>query len=873
MTAIRQFLHRDLFHPSDERLLGVVHVTKASKKKKISFLCVAVSTEKPICVTIYQVKKSDKDVFKKRNSWPLRELKVVDGKDESKDTTEFDLHFEKVYKWAASSVQERNAFISCLWKVTCHHLPRQKPNFVNIPQEIMEESIIVSESDISTQAMGEEDTGLEIEDYQALSEREEVDLEKLMSQCEFAISNAEAFTEQLSKDLSLLDGKNIYTIMASEKQVQELMQMIQAAIDEATSIEERLDSYNEIIKNVQNNIEKVEEKNFLIQVQNNNNLKLLEELDSLVQQLDLPHKDQMALLDGDLTNPSSIGDCIAAAEALQNAMNTKVHPALTKLAAYQEQQKLFEKLRQKFSQRLSRHLNNLFIHLGNELGETLSVHASELTLPKHISCHRDLLAYAQLMMWLKCVDPAAYTQLAKVYTTSLNKLYDREIREFFENAKQRILGKGIGSSQELSVKPISRVRSSSLLGVEKDFYGSDLDITEWHKFDRLLERMLSELEPVCLAEQQFCVSFFHLVSDASQSPSQQLLLPSSQSSLSVATNLMRSTSEEFLMASQKKEKQINEEVRRMMGELFAVLEPELMGFVSHYDKVDGFYSMYLLVRLSQHVMSAQDTGSFLSMTFANALVQAKRNFDKFMQAQIRSIEEAKVTKKSKCGILPFVSNFEEFAKQAETIFKGSDRRIDLDKWYVKLVHAMLEAIPRIAKEHPKTPKEVIMMENFHHLYALLSQLKISCLDSERRETKQKYNEHMAAYVTQYFGRPLDKLNTFFEGVQSKVAQGVKEDEIGYQLAYSKQELRKVIKEYPTKEVKKGLESLYRKVEKHLCEEENLLQVVWHSMQEEFIGQYKSIHGLIERCYPGSMITLDFTISDILQFFSDIARSH
>jgi len=44
------------------------------------------------------------------------------------------------------------------------------------------------------------------------------------------------------------------------------------------------------------------------------------------------------------------------------------------------------------------------------------------------------------------------------------------------------------------------------------------------------------------------------------------------------------------------------------------------------------------------------------------------------------------------------------------------------------------------------------------------------------------------------------------------------------MAFSKQELRRVVKEYPAREVKKGLENLYRKVEKHLCEEENLLQV-------------------------------------------------
>lgn len=45
------------------------------------------------------------------------------------------------------------------------------------------------------------------------------------------------------------------------------------------------------------------------------------------------------------------------------------------------------------------------------------------------------------------------------------------------------------------------------------------------------------------------------------------------------------------------------------------------------------------------------------------------------------------------------------------------------------------------------------------------------------------------------------------------------------------------------------------------------------MQEEFIQQYKSVEDLIQRCYPGSMIALEFTISDILEFFSEIARSH
>lgn len=45
------------------------------------------------------------------------------------------------------------------------------------------------------------------------------------------------------------------------------------------------------------------------------------------------------------------------------------------------------------------------------------------------------------------------------------------------------------------------------------------------------------------------------------------------------------------------------------------------------------------------------------------------------------------------------------------------------------------------------------------------------------------------------------------------------------------------------------------------------------MQEEFITQYKYLEEHIQQCYPGSMIALDFSIKDILDTFSEIARSH
>lgn len=170
------------------------------------------------------------------------------------------------------------------------------------------------------------------------------------------------------------------------------------------------------------------------------------------------------------------------------------------------------------------------------------------------------------------------------------------------------------------------------------------------------------------------------------------------------------------------------------------------------------YSLYVLVRLSQHVMSAQDARSFLSMTFASSLVQVKRNFDKFMQAQCQSVRDSKLPKRIKCGLLPYVENFEELARTAERIFLKSERRVDLEKWYMKLIDTVFDMIPVHAADHPKTPRQVINMENFHHMHSQLAQLKVAALESHKKTAKARYNEALSAYVTKYFGRPLEKLN-------------------------------------------------------------------------------------------------------------------
>uniref|UniRef100_A0A8C7N9K5 Exocyst complex component 1 n=1 Tax=Oncorhynchus kisutch TaxID=8019 RepID=A0A8C7N9K5_ONCKI len=890
MTAIKHALQRDIFTPNDERLLSIVNVCKAGKKKKNCFLCATVTTERPVQVRVVKVKKSDKgDFYKRQMAWELRDLAEVDAKDASKENPEFDLHFEKVYRWVASSTAEKNSFISCIWKLNQRYL-RKKVEFVNVSSQLLEELPKAEESvpsgESQSVAGGDEDA---LDDYQELNAREEQDIEGMMEVCEYAISNAEAFAEKLSKELQVLDGANIHSIMASEKQVNILMQLLDEALSE------------EMLQSVKEQMDQISQSNRLIQISNANNGKLLDEIQFLVNYMDLSKGHIRALQEGDLSSSKGIEACINASEALLQCMNVALRPGHEKLMSVKQQQHLFTELRDTFSRRLTNHLNNVFVHQpllipcavyvqGHDQSSVLSQHMAELTLPKHSPLHRDLLHYAKLMEWLKNTQREKYEGLSRTYVDYMTRLYEREIKDFFEVAKIKMAGtakegkgnkfatlprkesafkqeteslhgssgKLTGSTSSLNKLAVQssssrRSQSSSLLDMG-NMSASDLDVADRTKFDKIFEQVLSELEPLCLAEQDFISKFFKL--------QQHPTLGEVEESDEVVPSRQPPPGEKDM-------------VRLMMNKVFQSIETELNSLITLGDKIDTFHSLYMLVKMSHHVWTAEnvDPASYLSTTLGNVLVTVKRNFDKCISGQIRQMEEVKISKKSKVGILPFVAGFEEFAELAETIFRNAERRGDLDKAYVKLIRAVFMNVEKVANESQKTPRDVVMMENFHHIFSTLSHLKISCLETERREAKHKYTDHLQSYVINSLGQPLEKLNHFFEGVEARVAQGVREDEVSYQLAFNKQELRKVIKEYPGKEVKKGLDNLYKKVDKHLCEEESLLQVVWHSMQDEFIRQYKHFEGLIGRCYPGSGITMEFTIGDMLEYFSSIAQSH
>jgi hypothetical protein len=589
MTAIKNLIQNDIFN--DEQVLFCLSVCKlnAKKSRATSVLVLAQQNETNFYhIVEVKIKIQDKgQEFKRKRSWQLDELKMIDVK-HNEHEFEINTNDNSSFQFAAIILNEKQVFLTNVYKlVQKSTIINTKAVFKNIPEswKVDDEAVLNQSGTLNQLKKSEDDTSpvIEFDDFKELCELEkmlETDNRKWLGQHDSIIRHADLFIEYLSKNLIELDGANVESILASkaEEKVLSLMQIIDSAIDEVESVEKTLDDYEEIMSNIRDSMEKMGEKNSMIEIANKNNLKLLQELEKVIAQLDISHAHQIALAETDLASMRGLQAAKDAGKALQNAMNADIDPTLLRLSAVQDQRKRFDKWKAKFSNAITRHLNNLFIHLGNDLGEHQS--SSDLKLPKH-NHHRELGAYQELMHLMKSMDYNSYEALTKVYTSSLCKVYERDLRQFFDQAKNIVMKNHQHDEMNTSVSSKSKLQSIKvpvygILGIAKDQWSSTIvDATERQRFDAVFEKVLTEIDPVALNEQLFCISFFQL----------DVLSPTSSSK----TNPFAITPNKDGSAptSQKRlDRQINEEVRRMMSELFGILESELLSFIVNFEKLD-----------------------------------------------------------------------------------------------------------------------------------------------------------------------------------------------------------------------------------------------------------------------------------------------
>lgn len=268
-------------------------------------------------------------------------------------------------------------------------------------------------------------------------------------------------------------------------------------------------------------------------------------------------------------------------------------------------------------------------------------------------------------------------------------------------------------------------------------------------------------------------------------------------------------------------------------------------------------------------------------------------FNRFVDEQIRGIEDTKVKINKRKGVISFMRVFPNFSNAVESMLaspSGSfcDIRISVNDAYDRINRAMWESLKFIAKEAPGQPpavaagagdpedKEILnyhilLIENMNHYIEEVDVHNIPALERWVDRAHQDFQEHMKLYQDSVIHRPLGKLIDFVQSVENLLAAGGTPPDVAARASHSRVVAKKVFSSYDNKEVRRGIEMLKKRVEKHFGDADDpglsrsLVLKVLRECENRYEQTYDRTKHIIDTVYEGQL-DLDWRKEDTLSMF-------
>jgi hypothetical protein len=289
--------------------------------------------------------------------------------------------------------------------------------------------------------------------------------------------------------------------------------------------------------------------------------------------------------------------------------------------------------------------------------------------------------------------------------------------------------------------------------------------------------------------------------------------------------------------------------------------------------------------LERFLIEAEERGNaFLYSLLEKQHLRLKGVFERHISQQIKNVEQTKVTSKKRGGVAPFIRTFPLYVDRVESQLIGADSleiRSSVDLAYDKIVQTMFDSLKHMAKlegegeDKGQLNYHVVLIENMHHFVAEIGRQEIGSAISFLRKAEAIYDESLSAYVKIVLRRPFSKIIDYFEGLDRQL-KTTAPTEISNNSNFSKSALKKVVKEYNSKDVRKHIEVLFKRVEKHFTEASEkttnedrgamvagtVMNGVWKACEAELLRITEFFGKRISQCYPDTGLSLEYTSADI-----------
>lgn len=650
------------------------------------------------------------------------------------------------------------------------------------------------------------------------------------------------------------------------------------------------------------------------------NQKLLQtELKNLLDNISISATQLKALKDESLTKPEGIEKVEVALDDLYNAMLTidpklrhnDVRPLTTDQAslhrngstghggselssmhAVREKREGYRREITDFLQRLKQCMSVKFRETEAEILDALessrnnkaSATSTKLDEQLRVRPKKGLWQYSPLMLFAREMEPSEWEDLMRMYEVSAKRPYQDEFRDNVF-AWKRITRKSNGDDQDvlftnpekepegivgrkLTVKRTKTVRTDGSSRISSGDKPNDGKVTAQEAFSGAL----TEMTRTIFNEQNFVVDLFHASSlDVQDFGAAISLKP-----------LQRQGGDLMAKKSFDPDRNMARKVLSIMEEMYSFWPIDMQNLVDWAVKQDALNAVGVLFALESRSLEYEETNQeFLVQTLAKAHDRLNAHFSRFIEEQNRGIEDTKVKIKKRKGVIAFMKTFPNFSITIENMLQPTNDdlpvRTIVNDAYQKLNQTMFESLKFIAKESPNAAQasactgvdpedkealnyHILLIENMNHYIEEVATRNNPVLDEWNFRARAEMGEHMELYLAAVIRRPLGKLLDFLESTETLVRNNPgSPNSIATRASHSRSTFKKILSSHDAKEIRRGIETLKKRVEKHFGDGDDtpglsreLIVKVCRECEARYLSVGERVNKVVTDVYDGSL---------------------
>ncbi|KAG9118905.1 hypothetical protein FRC07_006334 [Ceratobasidium sp. 392] len=690
---------------------------------------------------------------------------------------------------------------------------------------------------------------------------------------------ADQIEARLKDELLALEKANIHSFVESDDRLALVLKFIDDALGELNDMDSMISSYKVHLNAVGDDISYIQGQNRGLQVQNQNQRALLNEIEQLLQTVHVDRDALLTLTQESLESQRGIQKLEEAAAELYRALlagrDRDMAATIERLAEYKTHN-------QQFCTRLLEFLTIMFGYQSDGLLEAAEKSRQSRTQPTilpHKPMEDYLGKYCGLMLYLREMDEGRYSKVCATYFSTASELHSKEVRGLFMKYLELVqrAPEEEGESCNGTVRRAGTMVGRSPTEKKNAQKAADGEMPGFEAFDRALSQVLTHIG----AEEAFVADFLH-TSDSSLTFADYMNLDS-YFKRQAARGLDLGDATIKL-------------VRGAMDLIFGFLPAEVKSWVEGVSKRDSLQLVGIIAVLQRRILDAQEQNHmFVERLLVKPLQRLNMQHQQQVDEQLQAIERTKLTTKKRKGVAHFIRYFPTYVGRIEAQLANAhdlEIRRTVDASYERIVQAMFEALQQMAKMDGTDGKDkdpddkgvlnyhVIMIENMHHFVADMTQLELGAVRAFVSRAEEIYDRELSAYVTFVLRRPMAKIIDYFDAVERQL-QTTAPSEVHNNNSFNRSALKKVVKEYDQKDMRRNIDGLYKRVEKHFADADEanaapaqnqsaaagpVLAGVWNACEEELIRLTDKWVKLIGQCYADSGVALEYTTGDVRAAF-------